>query len=92
MGAAGREAGWIGSHLERHHVMKVDTGLATYDANELAKVAARPAAGLDALMRTLVDGLANWNSRQMDMAALRRMDNRLLEDIGLTRADLDRAA
>ncbi len=43
-------------------------------------------------MRTLVNGLAQWNGRQMDVAALRRLDDRLLDDIGLTRADLDRAA
>lgn len=92
MGAAGREAGRINNALERDHVMKVYTGLATHNADELAKVVARPAAGLDAVMRTLVNGLAQWNGRQMDVAALRRMDDRLLDDIGLTRADLDRAA
>jgi len=80
------------THFERDHVMKVYTGLATFNADELAKVAARPAAGLDALMRSLADGLANWNGRQIEITALRRMDDRLLEDIGLTRADLDRAA
>jgi uncharacterized protein YjiS (DUF1127 family) len=74
------------------HDMKTRNALASLHVDDVAKVAARPAAGLDSLMRTLVDGLTNWNGRQMDMAALRRMDNRMLEDIGLTRADLDRAA
>jgi uncharacterized protein YjiS (DUF1127 family) len=74
------------------HDMKTRNALASLHVDDVAQVAARPAAGLDSLMRTLVDGLTNWNGRQMDMAALRRMDNRMLEDIGLTRADLDRAA
>jgi uncharacterized protein YjiS (DUF1127 family) len=74
------------------HDMKTRIALASLHTDDVAKVAARPAAGLDALMRTLVNGFANWNGRQMELTELRRLDDRMLDDIGLTRADLDRAA
>ncbi len=72
--------------------MKATTGLSPLDADNVAKVAARHASGLVDLTRRLTDGIAGWNRRQMEMTELRRLDDRLLEDIGLTRGDLDRAA
>lgn len=72
--------------------MKTRTPLTSLHADDIAKVAARPAAGLADLTRHLADGIVSWNKRQMESTELRRLDDRLLDDIGLTRADLDRAA
>jgi uncharacterized protein YjiS (DUF1127 family) len=82
----------MNSAPRKEHAMKATTGLSPLDADRVAKVAARPASGLVDLTRRLTDGIAGWNRRQMETTELRRLDDRLLEDIGLTRADLDRAA
>jgi uncharacterized protein YjiS (DUF1127 family) len=72
--------------------MKINAGQVAHNAHELGRFAALPASGLAELTRQLADGVARWNRRQIEASELRRLDDRLLEDIGLTRYDLDRAA
>jgi uncharacterized protein YjiS (DUF1127 family) len=92
MGADGTSPDGGISRLERSTTMKTNTGLTSRQADDVAKVAARPAAGLVDITRQLAGNIVSWNRRQMELAELRNLDDRLLEDIGLTRADLDRAA
>lgn len=46
--------------------------------------------GLDlrAMSRRLLNGLATRAAERRSLAALRRLDDRLLQDVGLTRADV----
>lgn len=39
-----------------------------------------------------LDGLANWHERLRERDSLRTMDDRMLKDVGLSRADIAREA
>jgi len=61
--------------------------MAFYDTS---RPAAGPAAGtLSRLVATIVAGFAAWREARMNRAALSRLSDRELSDIGLMRADLD---
>ncbi len=48
--------------------------------------------GLDRLMSRIATSLIVWNERRMTRNALSRLSDRELEDIGLTRGDIDAVA
>ena len=55
--------------------------------------AARLALGTaDRALTKVADGAANWSQRVMDRRALRTLDDHILSDIGLSRADVEQEA
>lgn len=48
--------------------------------------------GIDRLMSRISTALIVWNERRMTRNALSRLSDRELEDIGLTRGDIDAVA
>lgn len=54
---------------------------------------ARSALGTaDRALTKVADGVANWSQRVVDRRALRALDDHILHDIGLSRADVEREA
>lgn len=45
--------------------------------------------GIDRLMSRIANALFGWNERRITRNALSRLSDRELEDIGLTRGDID---
>ena len=46
-------------------------------------------AAIDGWVGRAADGLLEWQRRQRDRATLRALDDRMLSDIGLSRADIE---
>ncbi len=49
----------------------------------------RPRAGAGSFLLRLFDGLLTWQERYETRRHLRRLDDRMLKDIGLSRADVE---
>ena len=55
-------------------------------------IASAAVAHVDHALTLATDGLASWAQRIADRRALRGLDDHILHDIGLSRADVDREA
>ena len=60
--------------------------------NAIVAGAATALAAVDHFLTLAVDGLATWAQRAADRRALRGLDDHILSDIGLSRADVDHEA
>lgn len=66
--------------------------MATFDTNRTSFGSTTVAARISSLLHTAIETVSSWNDARMTNKVLSSLSNRELEDIGLTRADIDRVA
>ena len=66
--------------------------MAIFDTTRSNYGSARPANQFSGLFGTLVGSVVAWNDARTTRGSLSRLTDRELDDIGLSRADIDRVA
>ena len=66
--------------------------MTTFDTNRTSFSPTTVAARISGVLHTAIETAVSWNDARMTRSALSSLSNRELEDIGLTRADIDMVA
>lgn len=66
--------------------------MTTFDTNRTSFGATTVAARISGVLHTAIETAVSWNDARLTRKVLSSLTNRELEDIGLTRADIDMVA